>query len=56
MTPSTIPHGIVLSKSVMGANGRDGIRLATDIYRPARDGEPLPGAVSDDPVPHAIRT
>ena len=22
---------------------RDGVRLATDVYRPARDGRPLPG-------------
>ena len=36
------PHGIVLSKNVM-VRMRDGIRLATDIYRPARDGELVPG-------------
>ena len=35
-------YGIVLSKNVM-VPMRDGTRLATDIYRPARDGEPLPG-------------
>ena len=32
------PYGIVLSKDVM-VEMRDGIRLATDLYRPARDGE-----------------
>ena len=31
------PHGIVLSKNVM-VPMRDGVRLAFDIYRPARDG------------------
>lgn len=35
-------YGIVLSKNVM-VSMRDGTRLATDIYRPARDGDPLPG-------------
>lgn len=42
MTPSIAEYGIVLSKDVM-VPMRDGIRLATDIYRPAREGEPLPG-------------
>ncbi len=36
------PYGIVLAKDVM-VSMRDGIRLATDIYRPARDGEPVEG-------------
>lgn len=35
-------YGIILSKNVM-VSMRDGTRLATDIYRPARDGDPLPG-------------
>ena len=35
-------YGIVVSKNVMIAM-RDGIRLATDLYRPARDGELVPG-------------
>jgi uncharacterized protein len=35
-------YGIVLAKDVMVAM-RDGIRLATDVYRPARDGEPVEG-------------
>ncbi len=35
-------YGIVIGKDVM-VPMRDGVRLATDIYRPARDGEPLPG-------------
>jgi uncharacterized protein len=38
----TTPYGIVLAKDVM-VSMRDGIRLATDIYRPARDGEPVEG-------------
>ena len=36
------PYGIVLSKDVM-VTMRDGIRLALDLYRPARDGELVPG-------------
>ena len=35
-------RGIVLSKDLM-IPMRDGVRLATDLYRPATDGEPLPG-------------
>ncbi len=35
-------YGIVVSKDVM-VRMRDGIRLATDLYRPARDGELVPG-------------
>ena len=35
-------YGIVVSKDVM-VEMRDGIRLATDLYRPARDGELVPG-------------
>ena len=35
-------YGILLAKDVMVAM-RDGIRLATDVYRPARDGEPVAG-------------
>ena len=35
-------YGIVVSKDVM-VQMRDGIRLATDLYRPARDGELVPG-------------
>ena len=36
------PYGIVVSKDVM-VTMRDGIRLATDLHRPARDGELAPG-------------
>ena len=36
------PHSIVVAQNVM-APMRDGVRLATDVYRPATDGEPLPG-------------
>ncbi len=35
-------YGIVVSKDVM-VEMRDGTRLATDLHRPARDGEPLEG-------------
>jgi putative CocE/NonD family hydrolase len=35
-------YGIVISKDVM-VPMRDGIRLALDLYRPARDGELVPG-------------
>jgi uncharacterized protein len=35
-------YGIVVSKNVM-VTMRDGIRLATDLHRPARDGEVAPG-------------
>src|SRR5262249_5267334 len=35
-------YGINVSKNVM-VSMRDGIRLATDVYRPERDGDPLPG-------------
>ena len=34
--------GIVVYRDVF-VTMRDGIRLATDLFRPARDGEPLPG-------------
>jgi putative CocE/NonD family hydrolase len=36
------PYGIVLSKDV-SLSMRDGIRLATDVYRPGRDGELVEG-------------
>ncbi len=35
-------YGIVLAKDVM-VQTRDGIGLATDVYRPAREGEPVEG-------------
>ena len=35
-------YGIVVARDVM-VPMRDGVRLATDIYRPAIDGEPAPG-------------
>ena len=39
---SPAEYGIVIAKDVMVAM-RDGVRLATDIYRPALEGEPVPG-------------
>jgi putative CocE/NonD family hydrolase len=35
-------YGVVVAKDVM-VPMRDGVRLATDVYRPARVGEPAPG-------------
>jgi uncharacterized protein len=37
-----VPPTVVIDKDVMVA-ARDGVKLATDIYRPARDGQPTPG-------------
>ena len=42
MILSTPEYGIVVDEDVM-VPMRDGVRLATDIYRPAKDGEALPG-------------
>jgi putative CocE/NonD family hydrolase len=42
MTVSQSEYGIVIAKDVM-VPMRDGIRLATDIYYPARNGSPVPG-------------
>ena len=42
MSQSQPEHGIILSKDVM-VPMRDDVRLATDLFRPARDGEALPG-------------
>src|SRR5437879_909011 len=39
---STPRYGIVVARDVM-VPMRDGVRLATDIYRPAIDGEPVAG-------------
>src|SRR5262249_51957511 len=35
-------HGVVVAKDVM-IPMRDGVRLAADLYRPARDGKPVDG-------------
>ena len=42
MSPSTPNYGIVVDENVM-VPMRDGVRLATDIYRPAIDGQAVPG-------------
>ncbi len=42
MTGSETEYGIVVAKDVM-VPMRDGVRLATDVYRPAVDGEPVAG-------------
>lgn len=36
------PYEVLLERDV-GVMTRDGVRLATDVYRPARDGRPVPG-------------
>ncbi|HQN51890.1 MAG TPA: CocE/NonD family hydrolase, partial [Phenylobacterium sp.] len=36
------PYDMVVESDIMVA-ARDGVKLATDVYRPARDGKPLPG-------------
>jgi uncharacterized protein len=36
------PYDVALTSDVM-VSMRDGVRLATDVYRPARNGKPLPG-------------
>ncbi|MBI5877887.1 MAG: CocE/NonD family hydrolase [Chloroflexi bacterium] len=43
MTQVDSLYGIIIAKDVMVLM-RDGVRLATDIYYPARDGERVPGA------------
>ena len=35
-------YGVVLARD-LGVRTRDGVRLATDVWRPAIDGDPLPG-------------
>ncbi len=42
MALSQPTYGVVVSWDVM-VPMRDGVRLATDVYRPAVDGEPAPG-------------
>ena len=39
---SSPEYGTILARD-MGMSARDGVHLATDVWRPARDGEPLPG-------------
>ena len=43
MNESESKYGIAIFKDVM-VSMRDGVRLATDIYRPTLDGELVPGA------------
>ena len=40
--PSNPEHDVILVRN-LGMPARDGVWLATDVWRPARDGEPLPG-------------
>ena len=42
MAGSKPEHGIVIAEDI-AVHVRDGVRLATDIYRPGQDGEPAPG-------------
>ena len=39
---SKLEYGVMLARD-LGTPTRDDVRLATDVWRPARDGEPLPG-------------
>ncbi|MFZ4662056.1 MAG: CocE/NonD family hydrolase [Caldilineaceae bacterium] len=43
MATTDKPYGLLIAKDIM-VPMRDGVRLATDLYRPAQDGEPLPGS------------
>ena len=45
MSGSVPQYGIVIAKDVMVPT-RDGVRLATDVYRPAQDGEPIEDSFS----------
>ncbi|MEE9280155.1 MAG: CocE/NonD family hydrolase [Myxococcota bacterium] len=40
--PARSQYGVILAQNV-GMRARDGVWLATDVWRPAREGEPLPG-------------
>ena len=42
VNPRPAEFGVVVEKNVM-VPMRDGVRLAADVYRPARDGKPAPG-------------
>lgn len=42
LTPDEAPHDVVIARALK-LTARDGVKLSVDIYRPARDGEPLPG-------------
>jgi len=42
VSPRPAELGVVVEKNVMMPMG-DGVRLAADVYRPARDGKPAPG-------------
>lgn len=42
MVTTDKPYSLLIAKDIM-VPMRDGVRLATDLYRPAQDGEPLPG-------------
>ena len=55
MKVSSAPqYGIVVSRDVM-VEMRDGVRLATDVYRPANpDGFTGRGAISRRPGPHIV--
>lgn len=46
-------YGMLIAKDVM-LPMRDGVRLATDIYRPAIDGEAAPGEFPHHSLPHTV--
>ena len=45
--------GVFVEKNVL-VPMRDGVHLAIDIYRPAREGKPAAGPVPDALDPHAL--
>ena len=57
MTPlatSEPRFGVLIARDVM-VPMRDGVRLATDVWRPAIDGEPAPGRFPGDRDPDPVR-
>ncbi|MCE7989093.1 MAG: CocE/NonD family hydrolase [Caldilinea sp. CFX5] len=42
MATTDKPYSLLIAKDIL-VPMRDGVRLATDLYRPAQEGEPLPG-------------
>ena len=54
MQGSEPKYGIAIFKDVM-VSMRDGVRLATDIYRPTLDGELVPGTFSHHSGTYIVR-
>ena len=49
------PYDVILESNHRVAL-RDGVQLATDVYRPARNGKPVGGKISRHPGAHPLRT